>query len=1544
MTKLFLAITMTLLSLSLLISISPAQELLQPAIPKPGGPSTRWVTQPGRHWSFAGEKLGTVPQGWKVLSGSWELTADSSAPSHGNVISMTKREVATPFNLIVAEGEKYRNVDLSVRMKSVAGQEDQGGGLVWCAKDAQNYYIVRYNPLEGDLALFKVIDGKRELITSVPAKSALVIGEPWCKLRVVKAGDNIWCYLNDERLIDASDDSLPDFGRVGLWTKADAQTSFDGFISALFAPPDTRAELAKVAFVGFHDRAVDSMAEASADVDLPLLLIPMYQGDTPVSTMREQGNLDFTKYDLIYVLDMSEAAAHLLGDKLRAAKKAKPALRIVQLDKRGRTDELVQDKIMEIDPQVTEYWRAYGPENLKRLLIYSKVKYLGGTGEVRPPLTPFKAGFFHPDAPRTFATWAEYDAWDKARPGFTAGRQSAAMFIQRDYIVYDNHAVYDAVTKELEGRGIRVISIFGTSRDMQRMLLECRPNIMLLQHHSGPEDVGESGEKPFLEKLGIPYLFCSGMVGAMTIDGWEGDIRGIKTGRWYGEMARHEYFGIIEPFLVGLRGRTAYGFSMDEPVMERVHRFGDRVEGWLRLQRTPDTDKKVAVIYFHHTLGKADIGRPAQEMSRYLDPIASLVKLLAEMKKAGYTVNNSPMTSEALLDLMKKSGRNVASWSPGDLDELVREGNPVLIPEKQYLKWYNDKLSPANRAIVEKAHGAAPGNLMVTEKAGAKYIVLPAIQLGNIVLAPQPDRGNLQDQALIHSRTVPPPHNYLAFYWWLQEGFHADAMIHFGTHGSEFYLPGKEIFLSGEDFPDIITGSMPNFDVWTVTNVGEALIAKRRSYAVIVDHLTPPILATARTQAAKTLGDLLNKVQGTTDGSVREGLLRELEAEVRTSSIASEAQVTLAGGQRITELQIDTLSTHISHLDQSTYQEGMHILGTPMPENREIAFVTQIVARNTDLLKKLATDPREAELKGREIIKSILIDHAAPPKDIDLKSELALARQVYDGLNGVGAEITNLFAGLDGKFVPTGPGGDPISRPDAIPTGRNIYGLSPAEIPSRQAWTLGQKLTDNFLASYRTKSGRYPTQLAFTMTGMETFRDMGVMEAQVLSLLGVKPEWNAGGSVVDLHLIPRAELNRPRIDVAMSVNSIYLKNFPQCLRLLDEAVRIAAAADEPDNAVRAHTLETRALLTSRGLPAARADELAGARVFGGAPGDNTARLIFLLPRSGTWQGSADILTLWRDTRTNIFTDTTWGESSKDVHDKVYSRTDAIISNWSDNLLGPLTNHHWTEETGGLALSVDSLTGKKVPVTVFDLRRKGDPSSSSLEETIALELRSLALNPDWIKGQMEHGYIGATQFMQIVDNTFRWNAVRDQATWNGAFDELMDIYVRDKLNLGLNLFFQSTNPHALQQIDAALLEAARKGYWKTDPATIRELATLYAESVAKNGADGGPYTGGNLSLRQYVAAALDKSTDAETKKAYLAKMDASETPSPTLSPAGETVSGQRIVQTPTSASQPSPTTAPAEVTHGSEQWIYYTAGAAVLLLLVIGFRLKVGVPR
>lgn len=174
-------------------------------------------------WNFDGDKEGTLPSGFINEAGGWKIVADPTAPSPPQVLAQLAKSSGATLNLTLVTGRNYRNVDVSVKMKAVAGAEDQGGGLVWRARDANNYYIVRYNPLEDNVRVYKVEQGKRSQLKSADIKHS----EGWHTLRVIMEGDRIQCFYDDRKILEVKDSTFPESGQIGLWTKADARSHFD---------------------------------------------------------------------------------------------------------------------------------------------------------------------------------------------------------------------------------------------------------------------------------------------------------------------------------------------------------------------------------------------------------------------------------------------------------------------------------------------------------------------------------------------------------------------------------------------------------------------------------------------------------------------------------------------------------------------------------------------------------------------------------------------------------------------------------------------------------------------------------------------------------------------------------------------------------------------------------------------------------------------------------------------------------------------------------------------------------------------------------------------------------------------------------------------------------------------------------------------------------------------------------------------------------------------------------------------------------------------
>jgi hypothetical protein len=176
-----------------------------------------------RTWNFDGDRTGAIAPKFINEVGDWKVVADPDAPTKPNVLGQLAKSSGPTFNVTLIEDTNYKDVDITVSMKAVAGNTDQGGGLVWRAKDARNYYIARYNPLEDNYRVYKVQDGRRTELQSANVRKS----PGWHVLRITMVGDRIECYYDSRKYLDVKDTIFPGSGKIGLWTKADAQTHFD---------------------------------------------------------------------------------------------------------------------------------------------------------------------------------------------------------------------------------------------------------------------------------------------------------------------------------------------------------------------------------------------------------------------------------------------------------------------------------------------------------------------------------------------------------------------------------------------------------------------------------------------------------------------------------------------------------------------------------------------------------------------------------------------------------------------------------------------------------------------------------------------------------------------------------------------------------------------------------------------------------------------------------------------------------------------------------------------------------------------------------------------------------------------------------------------------------------------------------------------------------------------------------------------------------------------------------------------------------------------
>lgn len=1233
------------------------------------------------------------------------------------------------------------------------------------------------------------------------------------------------------------------------------------------APALAQQSSPRVAFLGVWDRSGPVLSQASAQEGFAVVTVrpeDLASDKTPEEAAKSLGGVA-----VLYVLNINTDKGASIQKVIEQARKDNPKLRVIALDNRDFHATMLAAGLMEKDPAVRAYWRANGVLNMRRLLAYTRVKYLGEPGKIEPPIDVPESGFYVPEQPdQPLADFAAV----KKLPSWREGSPVAAILIHQSFWVTQDTKVINAEIDALRRRGMNVVTVFASSTaQFEGFLKDIKPNLLIEDRHSAAS-WSVAGGKSFLQQLDVPYLRPISMLG-QSIEEWLANPRGLATRDISSFLSLQECAGTIEPIVVGGLKASIAGYRLHEPIGERVERFADRADALLKLRQTPNAQKKLAIIYYNKSLGKDDLMR-GSPTGAFLNGPESLVRFLPRLKDRGFDVQNSPATAKELIAIIQDRGRNLGPWAQGEVEAAADKPGAVLVPVDTYLKWFNSKIPGSLRQQVIQRHGPAPGRLMVVTRNGKPHILIPAIRMGNILLTPQPERGEKMDEALLHSRDVPPPHNYLAFYWWLQEEFHADVVVHWGTHGSLELLPGKDNGLCATDWPDVCVGTMPVVNLWIMDNIGESTLARRRSYATLVDHVVPPSTSTGFTTEQRALADDIDKFQTLQEGLVRQEFRRKITQAAVGQRIHETLKIELDKTGLLSDKQIESVEFYIHQLYSAHTPTSLHILGQPPEAAMMPNYLVKILRRS--FLDKLAVEfppPAEQaspakrvtwlEKRAEAFVKDcVLGDKPAPAS---LAADVAFAKDVAARLNDTGVEIDNLLLALEGRYIPPGPGPDPIRNPASVPPGRNLYALNPEEIPTKASWEVGMRLVDELLAKGPMK------KIAVDLSGMSTMQDYGVTEAEILYLIGCRPVWDANNLCIDVKIIPAAELKRPRVDVFLPMGGHYRENFGSRIKLLDKAIRMVKDLDEPGNDLRAGCLELQTRLEKQGMPADKARDLSAARIFGTKPGNlSGTNILNLVPRSGVWDNEDQITSVYIDNMSFVYTGDLWGQKIDGLYEQAIQGTDTIIRVWASNMTSQLSNHHCYEYLGGMSMAVKKLTGKEPRALIADVR---DPTAARVRdfrEVLDSNLRSELLNPTWIAGMKKHDYAGAGHMAELVKNTFGWSVTRHSDVSDGVWKDIYQTYVQDKNNLGLKEWFEQVNPHAIQEIAAAMLEASRKGYWNADPTEIQTLAELYADSVARHGLSSGVISGGNEKLRDLVAQRLASAPGKEAlAKAMLA---------------------------------------------------------------------------
>ena len=750
--------------------------------------------------------------------------------------------------------------------------------------------------------------------------------------------------------------------------------------------------------------------------------------------------------------------------------------------------------------------------------------------------------------------------------------------------------------------------------------------------------------------------------------------------------------------------------------------------------------------------------------------------------------------------------------------------------------------------------GPGPGHVMVS---GGK-LVLPGLHFGNIFIGPQPPRGWEVDEELLHANMIfPPPHQYLAFYHYLRDQFCADALVHVGRHSTYEFLPRRRAALGDDDYSNLIVGDLPSIYPYIVDGVGEGIQAKRRGLAVMIDHLTPPLAATALYDDLLKLRQLVESYEagaGSGDTPARRATLAEMRALVGSSGIERELRESMAEplavrGISYEQVDGDLLAHEVGHyltkLQERFMPLGLHVFGRDWEQK----------AVDT-MLQSMGADAEQ---------------HRA-----------ALVASPH-------AEMSALLSALNGHFVAPGKGNDPIRTPEALPTGRNFHALDSSLLPTRIGWRMGRELAQRARSEKRANNSDDNGREALILWASDTVRDEGTMVAFGLDLLGVEPIWNGRGIVegVKRRALAKGEQRR---DVVFTSSGLFRDLYGDQLALLERAnlmaldgaaatlrrdypaLRVAlAAALEPlgaasrpgsetlqQNLVAAHWLDDARKQLDAGRSAAEAGKLATLRLFGVAPGGYGAGISRIVERSGAWQSRDEVAEVYVNRMGHAYGSNYQGDAVPELFGDLLKSVRHTYLGRASNLYGLMDNNDAFDYLGGLSLAVEQASGK-VPENFVSWH--ADPNRIHLEplpQALLGELRGRFLNPQWITALMKHDYSGArTMGSKFVEYLWGWQVTNPEIIDDAVWREVKSVYIDDKYQLQLDQFLEKgNNVHVKSNMLAVMLVAIQKGFWKADAATIKQLGEQFAQLVVEHGLPGSGHTRPDHPMLQWLLPQLD----------------------------------------------------------------------------------------
>ncbi|BEL12150.1 cobaltochelatase subunit CobN [Actinoplanes sichuanensis] len=1041
-----------------------------------------------------------------------------------------------------------------------------------------------------------------------------------------------------------------------------------------------------------------------------------------------------------------------------------------------------------------------------------------------------------------FAPAVETPQWGVLPRPESTGRETVAVLYYRAHHMAGNTAFVEALCRAIEAKGGRALPIFTASLrtappDLLAELRKADALVVTVLAAGGtrPATASAGGDDEawdvgVLADLDVPIL--QGLCLTSSRAAWEASDDGLSPLDAATQVAIPEFDGRIITVPFSFKEIDEDGLSVYVADPERALRVAGIAVAHARLRHVPPAERRIALMLSAYPTKHSRIGNAVG-----LDTPASTVALIKAFKERGYQVGSfADYDGDGLIHTLIAAGGQDPDW----LTEEQLSENKVRISGSAYESWFVTLPEDFRESVVQH-WGPPPGELYTD----GGDIVLAALRDENIVVMVQPPRGfGANPVAIYHDPDLPPSHHYLAAYRWLADEFGAHAVVHVGKHGNLEWLPGKNVGMSASDGTDAALGDLPLIYPFLVNDPGEGTQAKRRAHATLVDHLIPPM---AR---AESYGDIARLEQLLDEhaniAALDPAKLPAIRAQIWTLIQAAKMDHDLGQANRPDDEEFDDFIMHIDgwlcEVKDVQIRDGLHVLGAAPTGEARINLVLAMLRARQMWAGKVAALPglREAlgltedastaetdrvEAEARELITKMeeagwptAIPDISDNQDVVRVLEFA-ATEVVPRLAKTTDELTHVLHALDGGYVPAGPSGSPLrGLINVLPTGRNFYSVDPKAIPSQLAWETGQAMAESLLDRYRADHGEWPRSVGLSAWGTSAMRTAGDDIAEILALIGVRPIWDpASRRVTGLEPITAEELGRPRIDVTVRISGFFRDAFPHVVALLDDAFKLIAELDEPDNYVREHALRDQS---------EHGDwRRARTRIFGSRPGAYGAGILPLMD-SRNWRDDADLAEVYAVWGGFAYGRDLDGVPARGDMENAYRRIDVAAKNIDTREHDIIDSDDYFQYHGGMIATVRALTGKAPAAYIGDSTNPDQARTRSLTEETARIFRARVVNPRWIAAMRRHGYKGAFELAATVDYLFGYDATAGVVT-DWMYEQLAASYVLDAEN---QEFMRQSNPWALHGITERLLEAADRKLWDSpEPETLAALQQLYLET-------------------------------------------------------------------------------------------------------------------